>query len=75
MIAILPASSRDITMQVSEVTQCRKSVKYSAIGTLLLTVWSSSKGRQALIIVTLPIINITNDSFLWHWYVFYFHLR
>jgi len=51
VIAILPASSRDIILlQVSEVTQqSQKVLSMSAIGTLLLTVWSSSKGCQALI--------------------------
>ena len=51
VIAILPASSRDIILlQVSGITQqSQKVLSVSAIGTLLLTVWSSSKGCQALI--------------------------
>ena len=51
VIAILPASSRDIILlQVSDITQqSNKVLSASAIGTLLLTIWSSSKGCQALI--------------------------
>ncbi|WP_283710491.1 YihY/virulence factor BrkB family protein [Pseudoalteromonas prydzensis] len=50
-ITLLPPSSREILMQqVLEVTQqSQKVLSVSAIGTLLLTVWSSSKGCQALI--------------------------
>lgn len=51
VIAIIPASSRDIILlQVSDITQqSNKVLSASAIGTLLLTIWSSSKGCQALI--------------------------
>ncbi|MCF2916064.1 YihY/virulence factor BrkB family protein [Pseudoalteromonas sp. Cn5-37] len=51
VIAILPASSRDIILlQVSDITQqSNKVLSASAIGTFLLTIWSSSKGCQALI--------------------------
>lgn len=50
-ITLLPPSSREILLQqVSEVTQqSQKVLSISAIGTLLLTIWSSSKGCHALI--------------------------
>ncbi|MBB1344071.1 YihY/virulence factor BrkB family protein [Pseudoalteromonas sp. SR45-6] len=50
-ITLLPPSSREIVLQqVSEVTQqSQKVLSVSAISTLLLTTWSSSKGCQALI--------------------------
>lgn len=50
-VTLLPESSREIILsQVSELTQSSQaSLSLSAIGTLLLTIWSSSKGSQALI--------------------------
>ncbi len=51
VISILPVSSREILLsQVSDITQqSQKVLSISAIGTLLLAIWSSSKGCQALI--------------------------
>lgn len=50
-VTLLPQSSRDIILeQVSQVTEkSQTQLSVSAIGTLLLAVWSSSKGCQALI--------------------------
>ncbi|MCO4785032.1 MAG: YihY/virulence factor BrkB family protein [Marinomonas atlantica] len=50
-VTILPASSRELILsQVSDFKQSSQtSLSLSAIGTLLLTIWSSSKGSQALI--------------------------
>lgn len=51
-ITLLPQSSRDIVLeQITEVSQkSQTALSLSAIGTLLLAIWSSSKGCQALII-------------------------
>lgn len=50
-VTLLPESSRELILsQVSDFTQSSQaSLSLSAIGTLLLTIWSSSKGSQALI--------------------------
>ncbi|KPH65084.1 hypothetical protein AMS58_19340 [Pseudoalteromonas porphyrae] len=50
-ITLLPPSSRDIVLeQVTAVSQkSHTTLSISAIGTLLLAIWSSSKGCQALI--------------------------
>lgn len=50
-ITLLPQSSRDIVLeQITEVSQkSQTALSLSAIGTLLLAIWSSSKGCQALI--------------------------
>lgn len=51
LIELLPSSGREIiTAQLTQLTaKSSATLSLSAIGTLLLTVWSSSKGCQALI--------------------------
>jgi len=50
-MALLPQSTQEIILsQVSSLAQkSQTSLSLSALGTLLLTIWSSSKGSQALI--------------------------
>ena len=50
-VTVLPESSRELILsQVSDFSQSSQaSLSLSAIGTLFITIWSSSKGSQALI--------------------------
>ncbi len=75
-MALLPQSTQEIILsQVSSLAQkSQTSLSLSALGTLLLTIWSSSKGSQALITdVILVITNTKNAHFLRrNLYVYYF---